>query len=174
MFLGKYRNAEKCSKINAFPASSSKNRKSLKSFLGNKFVFGNWFFIFGRCFWGMFDNKESEVFRMRKKNYKGRCEKRSISKCNEVCRTYDAIQYAYADILQANKNITEIRCNVPLDGEEYTSDFVCTKSNGDLLVRECVNRKFLTKPLTVKMLDISRAYWLCRGVTDWGLVVNED
>lgn len=114
---------------------------------------------------------------MRKKNYKGRCEKRSISKCKEICRTYDAIQYAYADILQASEDIKEIRCNVPMDGlsvGEYTSDFVCTKTNGDLLVRECVNRKFLTKPMTVKLLDASRLYWLRRGVTDWGLVLNEE
>lgn len=111
---------------------------------------------------------------MRKKNFKGRCEKRTISKCEDVCRTFDPIQYAYADVLQASEEIKEIRCNVPLDGEEYTSDFVCVKSNGDLLVRECVDRRFLTKPLTVKLLDVSRHYWLRRGVTDWGLVINED
>lgn len=114
---------------------------------------------------------------MRKKNFKGRCEKRTISKCEEVCRTFDSIQYAYADVLQASENIKEIRCNVPLDGlpdREYTSDFVCTKTNGDLLVRECVERRFLTKPLTVKLLDVSRLYWLRRGVTDWGLVINEE
>lgn len=111
---------------------------------------------------------------MRKKNFKGRCEKRTISKCEDVCRTFDPIQYAYADVLQASEEIKEIRCNVPLDGEEYTSDFVCVKSNGDLLVRECVDRRFLTKPLTVKLLDVSRLYWLHRGVTDWGLVVDEE
>ncbi len=114
---------------------------------------------------------------MRKKNYKGRCEKRTISKCEEVCRTFDSIQYAYADILQASEDIKEIRCNVPLDGlpdGEYTSDFVCIKENGDLLVRECVERRFLTKPMTVKLLDVSRLYWLRRGVTDWGLVINEE
>lgn len=110
---------------------------------------------------------------MRKKNYKGRCEKRTISKCEDVCRTFDPIQFAYADVLQASEEIKEIRCNVPLDGEEYTSDFVCVKSNGELLVRECVDRRFLTKPLTVKLLDVSRLYWLHRGVTDWGLVVDE-
>ena len=107
---------------------------------------------------------------MRKKNFKGRCEKRTISKCEEVCRTFDSIQYAYADALQASEDIKEIRCNVPLDGlpdGEYTSDFVCTKTNGDLLVRECVERRFLTKPMTVKLLDASRLYWLRRGVTDW-------
>ena len=114
---------------------------------------------------------------MRKKNYKGRGEKRTISKCEEVCRTFDSIQYAYADVLQASEDIKEIRCNVPMDGlsvGDYTSDFVCTKTNGDLLVRECVERRFLTKPLTVKLLDASRLYWLRRGVTDLGLVVNEE
>ena len=49
---------------------------------------------------------------MRKKNFKGRCEKRMIGKCTEVCRTYDAIQYAYADLLQASDEVKEIRCNV--------------------------------------------------------------
>ena len=83
---------------------------------------------------------------MRKKNYKGRCEKRSISKCTEICRTYDALQSAYADVLQENPEIVEIRCNFPLDGLEYTSDFVCVKAGGDLLVRECVNRKFESFP----------------------------
>ena len=76
---------------------------------------------------------------MRKKGYKGRCEKRQIDKCKEVCRTYDEIQNAYVDMLQANESISEIRCNVLLDGLElgaYTSDFVCVKSDGDLLVRE--------------------------------------
>ena len=106
---------------------------------------------------------------MRKKNYKGRCEKRSLGKCKEVCRTYDAIQYAYADVLQASEEIAEIRCNIPLDGlsmGEYTTDFVCVKANGDW--------RFLTKPLTVKLLDASRTYWMSRGVTDWGLVINEE
>lgn len=114
---------------------------------------------------------------MRKKNYKGRCEKRSLSKCEGVCRTYDEVQYAYAGFLQNNDNIVNIRCNVLLEGlsiGEYTSDFVCIKSDGDLLVRECVYRKFLTKPLTVKLLDESRCYWTKRGVTDWGLVIDEE
>ena len=35
---------------------------------------------------------------MRKKGYKGRCEKKDLSKSQEVCRTYDAIQSNYADI----------------------------------------------------------------------------
>lgn len=113
---------------------------------------------------------------MRKKNFKGRCEKRKVEKCSEVCRTYDAIQYAYADLLQASDEIAEIKCNYPLDGldiGEYTSDFVCVKAGGDLMVRECVFRKFLLKPMTVKLLDASREYWLRHGVTDWGVVIDE-
>lgn len=55
---------------------------------------------------------------MRKKNFKGRCEKRVLSKCSEVCRTYDALQYAYADVLQGKDEIKEIRCNVLLEGLE--------------------------------------------------------
>lgn len=114
---------------------------------------------------------------MRKKNYKGRCEKRSLSKCSEICRTYDDIQYAYAASLQENNDIASFRCNVLLENlsiGEYTTDFLCTRTNGDLLVRECVNRKYLSKPLTIKLLDESKLYWLRRGVTDWGLVINEE
>ena len=109
---------------------------------------------------------------MRKKNFKGRCEKRVLSKCKDVCRTYDAIQFTYADILETDELIQEIRCNVLLDELEYTTDFLCVKTDGDLMVRECVYRKHLTKPLTIKLLDISREYWLRRGVTDWGLVID--
>ena len=135
-------------------------------------------FIFGSVFGKMQDVPGWEVLqRMRKKYFKGRCEKRMIGKCSDVCRTYDTIQYAYADLLQESDEVKEIRCNVLLDGldvGEYTSDFVCTKTDGDLMVRECVFRKFLMKPLTVKLLDASREYWIRHGVTDWGLVIDEE
>ena len=114
---------------------------------------------------------------MKKKGYKGKCEKRMIAKCREVCKTYDAIQYKYADILSANPDIAEIRCNVPLDGleeGEYTTDFVCTKVGGDMMVRECVFRKLIEKPMTVKLLEASRQYWMRHGVTDWGLVIDAE
>jgi len=114
---------------------------------------------------------------MRKRGFKGRCEKRVIRKCAEVCRTFDPIQYAYADILQQSEDVQEIRCNVLLDGlieGEYTSDFVCIKADGDMMVRECVQRKFLMKPMTVRLLDASREYWLRHGVMDWGLVIDAE
>ena len=113
---------------------------------------------------------------MRKKGYNGRTEKRILSKCNDVCRTYDAIQSAYADILQADDGIRVFRCNVLLDGlpeGEYTSDFVCIKTDGEVMVRECVQRKHLMKPMTVKLLDASREYWLKRGVS-WGIITDEE
>ena len=53
---------------------------------------------------------------MRKKNFKSRYEKRVLGKCAEVCRMYDAIQYAYADLLQASDEVVGLRCNVLLDG----------------------------------------------------------
>lgn len=102
---------------------------------------------------------------------------KDLSKSQEVCRTYDAIQSTYADILQNDNSIQEIRCNVLLDGlaeGAYTSDFVCVKADGDLMVRECIFRKFLTKPMTVKLLDASRDYWLKHGVSDWGIVIDEE
>lgn len=113
---------------------------------------------------------------MRKKDYKGRCEKRILKKCKEPVRTFDMIQYAGVDYLQTCEDVQEIRCNVLLDGEAdgYMTDFLCVKTNGDYMVRECVQRKYLTKPLTVKLLDISRNYWLRHGVTDWGLMIDAE
>ena len=57
---------------------------------------------------------------------------------------------------------------------DYMSDFVCVKNDGGLMVRECVYRKFLTKPMTVKLLDDSRNYWRIHGVEDWGLVIDAE
>lgn len=95
---------------------------------------------------------QNEGNKMRKKSYKGRCKKRSLSKCQGICKTYDAIQSAYADMLQSDDSISEFRCNVlmdDLDIGQYTTDFICTKSNGDLMIRECVFRSHLAKPMTV-------------------------
>ncbi len=71
------------------------------------------------CFWELFGEIYADlgnkihkgVFYMRKKNYNGKCQKRVLPKCKEICKTYDDISYMYADILQADTNIQEIRCN---------------------------------------------------------------
>ena len=62
---------------------------------------------------------------MRKKNYKGRCEKQSLDKFTTICKTYDPIQSAYANILVKNKDVAEVRCNVPLDGDECGECLTC-------------------------------------------------
>lgn len=139
-----------------------------KCFWENLYVFGSFL-----TFLGTFLGKR-KVVNMQKKNYKGRCEKRSLSKCKDVCRTYNPIQRAYSDILENDNSIKEFQCNVPLENSEYTSDFLCTKTDGDLIVRECVQRKLLTKPRTVKLLDVSKEYWLKRGIEDWRIVIDDE
>ena len=111
---------------------------------------------------------------MRKKNWKGRCTKRSLSKCQGICKTYDDIQLRFADCLQEKSDIKSFICNYGLDSEEYMTDFLITKIDGDLAVRECVYRKNLLRPSTTKLLDLSRDYWMRRGVNDWGIVIDKE
>ena len=134
-------------------------------YLSHLWIPGNHFWegqIFkGFYFWEekiVFGKNERWIWEMQKKNFKGRCQKVKLSKCEDVVRTYSAIQAGYA---------------LRLEGE-YTSDFVCMKTDGDLMVRECVERKYLMKPMTVRLLDSSRDYWKRNGVEDWGLVINEE
>lgn len=113
---------------------------------------------------------------MRNKIQKTRCEKQMLPKFEGICKTYDKVQNATALVLSQDDDIVSIRCNVEsvaMDGNTYTTDFVCTKQNGEIFVRECVQRKFLMKPLTVKLLDASRQYWLRRGISDWGIVIDK-
>ena len=115
---------------------------------------------------------------MRNTNSKVRCEKRQMSKCKGVVKTYNDLQYAFANILEKDATIKEFVCNYPLsdfpitDGK-YTTDFYCTTTEGEVIVYECCFRKHITKPLTAKLLDESRNYWLKRGV-DWRLVIDAE
>ena len=116
---------------------------------------------------------------MKPKGYKRtRCEKKSMSKCTDgVARTYNAIEAKCVEKLEENSDVKEFRCQVLLAGleiGEYCSDFVATKMDDELMVRECVYRKHLSKPMTAKLLDASRNYWRRRGVTDWGIVIEEE
>ena len=112
---------------------------------------------------------------MRKRNYKGRVQKRVLPKSREVVRTYDEIQNAFVDLLMDSDDIISFSCNYPLDGLEgdYVSDIVATKSDGSIMVRECVFRHQLLKPLTVKMLEKSRKFWQSK-TEDWGIVTNAE
>lgn len=114
---------------------------------------------------------------MYSKKYKGRCVKKRISKCKEVVRCYDDIMLAFLDTVESTENIIEVYCNVLLDDfvlGEYTTDFVYTLKSGETVVRECVFRKKLSNHITVKWLDASRSYWLARGVTNWGIVIDAE
>ena len=78
---------------------------------------------------------------MRKKNYKGRCEKRKLTKCDGICKTYDELQYVYANLVNASNDVKSFQVNVYLEGleeGEYTSDFVITKVDGDLMVIQVI------------------------------------
>ena len=55
---------------------------------------------------------------MRKKNYKGvKCTKRYVEKCEDVCKTYDAIQYAYADLISNADEVQSMLQNFYCDVE---------------------------------------------------------
>ena len=113
---------------------------------------------------------------MKKVDYKGRCIKRQLSKCKDICRSYSEMQDDYARFLQINDDVKAFSCNVQLtddpETESYTSDFVITLADGTLRVRECVYRKHLERPSTARLLDLSKEYWRAKGVTDWGIVVD--
>ena len=114
---------------------------------------------------------------MKKINYKGRCEKRKVSKCEDICRTYSKIQSAMVDMLENNNDVVSFECNVRLKGvaeDLYSTDFVIKKVDGSTAVRECVWRINLQKPSYAKLLDISRNYWLSHGVEDWGIVIEKE
>ena len=53
---------------------------------------------------------------MRPLKIKDRCIKRKLKKCQEVVRTYDKIQASYAEVLNNDKSIETIECNVTMQG----------------------------------------------------------
>ena len=113
---------------------------------------------------------------MKKKNYKGRCEKRSVPKYKGICKTYDALQSRMVDILSEDGAVKEIRCNVPMGDTEYTSDIVCIMEDDSMVVYECCYRNLIKRPTTAKLLQQSREFWLSHGVkkSDWRLAVDAE
>ncbi len=116
---------------------------------------------------------------MRNKRQKGRCRKQSVPKFLDLCKTYDLLQEKGAIALSQMDEIETISCNVELegfdlDGNQYTSDFVCKLKSKDRMVRECVYRNHLRMPKTIRLLAESRRYWKANGISDWGLIVDEE
>ena len=113
---------------------------------------------------------------MHPKNHKIRRTKMVLTKSQGVVKAFGPIMAAYAPELDRDSSIVSVESNVPFDDktlQEYVSDFVCRKEDGELMVRECVSRKQLTYPKTCKELDASRNYWRKRGVTDWGIIIEK-
>ena len=81
------------------------------------------------------------------------------------------------DLLEHDDNILSFECNVRLKGvadDMYSTDIVAKKVDGSLMIRECVWRFNLNKPSYTRLLDISRNFWLSRGVEDWGIVIEKE
>jgi len=81
--------------------------------------------------------------------------------------------------LSEQDEFVELYCNVWLEGvldDAYMSDLVGVREDGSKVVYECVYKKHLLKPMTMKLLDVSRSYWLSKGVdeNDWILVVGKE
>ncbi len=114
---------------------------------------------------------------MRNSRNKERCTKQTFDKHTGICKTYSALQLAYARRLQDDAQVTEFRCNVPLDNfvmtdGSYTTDFLYTKADGDMAVRECIKSTHIYRPKKIMMLDASREYWSAKGIIDWGIVID--
>ena len=99
---------------------------------------------------------------MRNERTRSRTIRKRIGKCRGIFRAFNEIQLRYAEKLDQREDIKTIECNVRLVGlsigEGYTSDLVCAKEDGSLMVRETVQRKHLLRPSTARLLDASREY----------------
>ena len=113
---------------------------------------------------------------MRNRNNHSVTFKKKLNKSGKIFRAFTDLQLRYGDVLDSNKEVIDIKPNYLLKefelGDSFTSDFLCIKKDGSLMVRECVYKKNLLKPSTVKLLDASREYWLSKGVEDWGIVLD--
>lgn len=111
---------------------------------------------------------------MRNKVQKGKCVKQTLPHFEGVVKTYDDLQNAAAKLLSGSSEFISIQANVDcieMDGIKYTSDFLCKDKDGGYTVYECVYRKYIDKPKTVKLLDSSQRFWQGRGCI-WGWIIK--
>ena len=55
--------------------------------------------------------------------------------------------------------------------ESWCTDFHITGVDETQIVREILLRRFLDKKSEIEKLELSRRYWMARGVTDWKVVI---
>jgi hypothetical protein len=79
--------------------------------------------------------------------------------------------------LEEDDNVVSFRCNVPIEDNsigDFTTDYLITFEDESIAVRECVLRKNLLRPRTIKLLDFSQRYWLKKGVSDWKVIIDAE
>jgi len=113
---------------------------------------------------------------MRNINTRNRTYSRKLEKCSKRFVAYNIIQYKFADVLEKDENISEIKANVRLKdfilGDNYTSDFLVIKKDGNFAVYETMFKNNLLKPKNLEILSESRKYWQGKGVEDFTLVLG--
>ena len=77
---------------------------------------------------------------MRNKNTHSLTIKGKLNKKKGVFVAFNQLQFKYGQLLDKDDEIVEIQANYSLKdfsfGNNYTSDFVCKKSNGELKIRD--------------------------------------
>jgi len=85
---------------------------------------------------------------MRNINTRTKTMKKRLKKCKTIFYAYNDIQFKYGDVLDDRSDISEIKCNVRIDcelGNNYTTDFYVVKTDGSIMIRECVYKNNLLK-----------------------------
>lgn len=88
---------------------------------------------------------------------------------------FSVLQKKFAECLDKDEKVESFEANVvvddlPIEGI-YTTDFVVKYKDGTAMAWETVLRRHITKPQTAKLLSLSRAHWLRKGVK-WGIVTE--
>ena len=126
--------------------------------------------------WNCIKNTFEKECIMRNSNTRTSTTKIKLPKCKNIFYAYNDLQLKYGELLSKRNDVQEFKANVKLDGfslgDSYTTDFVIITNDGKTVIRECVYKDKILKPLTIKLLDASREYWIARGFKDWGIVVN--
>ena len=91
------------------------------------------------------------------------------------CRLYSLLQRKFVERLDNNDAVESFETNVVLDGLPiegvYSTDVLVKYKDGSAMAYECVLRRHISKPQTVKLLSLSRTYWINKGV-NFGLVTE--
>ena len=112
------------------------------------------------------------------RNIKSRCRTytKALTKSKKRFVAYNEVQFKYADMLEKDSSVVEIKANVRLKDFElgdYSTDFVVTNSDGTTTVIETVLKKNLLRKSTIQGLDASYKYWCSKGVVDFKVVIGE-